>query len=80
MSRNRLWRTQVVIREVLPDHTPPSFFVDIPAMGTEEVELEISSLPENLRGKLREGARWHARVNIGTDDMSALLFEEWEPW
>lgn len=76
-SNRKPWRT--LIRVVDMDIDTKSFFVVLPFWNSSEVirlPLEIAPVP--LRGKLALGFRFHAKVNLGTEDQNDLYFEAFE--
>jgi hypothetical protein len=79
-QQRRPWRTQVHIVDVDMGVDDEFFYVDLPAWTSDDViRLRKADLQTELRDQLKLDARWHARVNIGAEELSELYFREWEP-
>jgi len=79
-EQRRTWRTQVHIADVGVDEQNEFFYVDLPGWTSDKViRLRKADLGAELANQLKVDARWHARVNIGTEDAWELYFRDWEP-
>ena len=71
------WRALVRVEEVVAEQE--YCYVVVPAWRPEEkIRLFFDDLAPGVRGKLREGLRFHAEVNIGVDRTEELYFANWE--
>src|ERR1017187_5208929 len=75
----RPWRALVRIVELRDDPGQRAAYVVVPAWESEEVvRIPASALPGDFFAKTPEGARVHARVNIGAESHEDLYFTDWE--
>ena len=74
-SKNTLWRTLLRVTSVTNNHIR----VIIPGWSTSErVAVKISEIPDKIFREIFPGKRIHARVNIGENNKSKLIFKDWE--
>ena len=74
----RPWRALVRVQDA-PENADYCYVV-VPAWDADRaIRLEIQDLPDEIRSRMRAGARLHAKVNIGADSIEELYFDEWEP-
>jgi hypothetical protein len=79
-TERRPWRTQVHIADVGTDEQKEFFYVDLPGWTSDKViRLRKAILPPGLVDQLEIDARWHAKVNVGSEDSWELYFRDWEP-
>lgn len=73
----RPWRTLVRVHDA---EEADYCHVVVPAWDTHQaIRLYHSDIPEDVRQRMRAGARLHAKVNIGADSFEEIYFDEWEP-
>lgn len=73
------WRTLVRIDEVDEDRAYCQ--VIVPAREADQkIRLSLDSIPTSIRRFFKDGARFHARVNIGAETPQDLFFDKWEPY
>jgi CheY-like chemotaxis protein len=70
------WRTLIRVVEDRPEEK--RFFVEIPAWSSTVVPLRYTGVPESVTGKLGEGWRCRAKVNLGAEELHDLYVCEWE--
>ena len=76
-SARKPWR--VLIRVVDLDTEVKSLYVVIPSWNsTEVIRLPLELMPDSSRAKLSPGYRFHAQVNLGSEDQNDLYFEDFE--
>jgi hypothetical protein len=73
----RPWRTLVRVEEVFA--SDEYCYVVIPAWSAErKIRLLLKDLPLRLRRGAKQGARFHAQVNVGTQKAEEIYFAAWE--
>lgn len=70
------WRTQIKVVDVREDEK--RFFVEIPAWSSTVVPLKYRGVPSFITGRLREGWRCRAYVNLGAEELIDLYVCDWE--
>jgi hypothetical protein len=76
-STRKPWRA--LIRVVDLDLETKSLYVVIPSWNsTEVIRLPLELIPDASQAKLSPGFRFHAQVNIGSEDQNDLYFEDFE--
>ena len=73
----RPWRTLVRVRDA---EEADYCHVVVPAWNRHQaIRLYFQDVPEEIRPRMKAGARLHAKVNIGADSFEEIYFDEWEP-
>jgi hypothetical protein len=76
-STRKPWRT--LIRVVELNHETKSLYIVLPFWNsTEVIRLPMELIPISLQARLEPGFRFHAKVNLGSDDQNDLYFEDFE--
>lgn len=74
------WRTLVQVADIDTQINPnkPLADVVIPAWDANQIiRLLIDDIGESVRGKIQQGYRCHARVNLGADRQEDIFFTDW---
>jgi hypothetical protein len=70
-----MWRSIVHFVTRIDDR----WYVSVPGWGLQAlVGLKIDEIPEFILGKVEDGFRCFAKVNLGEEDPLNLRFEDWE--
>lgn len=73
--KDAMWRTLLRVEKI--EENAVHFI--IPAWNYEQpVVVEKNKIPNEILLLLKPDFRLHAKVNIGNDDVSELIFEEWQ--
>ena len=73
----RPWRTLVRVHDA---EEADYCHVVVPAWDPhKKIRLYFQDIPEEVRQRVKVGARLHAKVNIGADSFEEIYFDEWEP-
>lgn len=73
------WRTLINVESVNLDTMPKLFFVSIPGWDSKEIiRLPLDLISADKTPLIREGYRFFAKVNKGTDTSETLFFSEFE--
>ncbi len=73
------WRTLIRIEEVYKDLIPAMFSVVISGWNPDElIGLPLDLIPKDLHNMIQAGYRFHAMVNIGTDNQDDLYLDKFE--
>jgi hypothetical protein len=76
-STRKPWRT--LIRVVELNQETKSLYIVLPFWNsTEVIRLPMQLIPLPLQARLESGFRFHAKVNLGSDDQNDLYFEDFE--
>lgn len=71
------WRTLVRVEELDPERK--FVYVIVPPWDVhQKVRIDMDSLPDPIRQRLRPDRRFHAMVNTGAESYEDLFFEAWE--
>lgn len=71
------WRTLIRVRGA---EDAGYCHVVVPAWNRHQaIRLYYQDIPEEIRPRMKAGARLHAKVNIGADSFEEIYFDEWEP-
>jgi hypothetical protein len=71
------WRTLIRVVELDPESK--NLYIVLPFWNSGEViRLPLAIIPAQLQAKLVPGFRFHAKVNLGSDDPNDLYFEDFE--
>jgi len=73
----RPWRTLVRVHDA---EEADYCHVVVPAWDPhKKIRLYFQDIPEEVRQRMKAGARLHAKVNVGADSFEEIYFDEWEP-
>ncbi len=78
LPSRRSWRTLIDVEDV--DETRQIAYVLIPGWDPHQVvSVPLAILPPHIKKQEIKKQRWfHAKVNIGAENMAELYFERWE--
>ncbi len=73
----RPWRTLVRVHDA---EEADYCHVVVPVWDPhKKIRLYYQDVPEEVRQRVKAGARLHAKVNVGADSFEEIYFDEWEP-